>query len=71
MAAQAEELSDLVAKFKLAAEAVSGRPAAAGRETSAKVVPLRGRMKGKTEGPKALAAAATGTDAAYGTFEEF
>jgi hypothetical protein len=35
-----------------------------------KVIPLKGKARGRSEAPKAVAAA-TGTDAAYGAFEEF
>ncbi|KAB2959494.1 MAG: HAMP domain-containing protein [Candidatus Methylomirabilis oxygeniifera] len=71
MAAQAEELSALVAKFKLAREAaISRQPSAISSESSRKVVPLKGKARGKFAAPKAVAAA-TGTDTAFGTFEEF
>ncbi|KAB2959492.1 MAG: HAMP domain-containing protein [Candidatus Methylomirabilis oxygeniifera] len=71
LAAQAEELSAQVAKFKLAEAAVSGQPSAVSRTTSAKVIPLKGKARGKGEGPQPAVVAATGTDATYGTFEEF
>src|SRR5574337_763811 len=70
LAAQAEELSAQVGKFKLAGGAVSGQSSAVSHEASAKVVPFKGKARGKSETPKAVVAA-TGTDAAYGAFEEF
>ncbi|MCZ7626126.1 MAG: methyl-accepting chemotaxis protein [Candidatus Methylomirabilis sp.] len=70
LSAQAEELSALVAKFKLAEGAVSGRPSAVGPDPTGKVVPLKSKTRSKSEKPQTVAAA-TGTDAAYGTFEEF
>ncbi|HWQ70003.1 MAG TPA: histidine kinase, partial [Patescibacteria group bacterium] len=71
LAAQAEELSAQVAQFKLAQEAAVGSPSSAiGQEPRGKVVPLKGKARGKSDAPKVVAAA-TGTDAAYGTFEEF
>ena len=69
LAAQAEELSAQVGQFKLAhsADAQAAVIAAtATHKASGKVVPL----KGKAKVPKVVAAA-TGTDAAHGTFEEF
>jgi methyl-accepting chemotaxis protein len=70
MAAQAEELSTLVGTFKLAQTAVSAQPSAVSDDSSRKVVPMKGKAKGRPEMSKAKAVA-TGTDAAYGTFEEF
>lgn len=81
LATQAEELSAQVGQFNLVDTAISHQPGtlgvAIGPELSQKVVPLRGKVKAKSEtAPTAgrgypTVAAATGTDAAYGTFEEF
>lgn len=70
LAAQTEELSAQVAKFKLGGTTATGQPSSVSRDTSAKVVPLKGKVRRKDEKPQAVAAA-TGTDAAYGRFEEF
>lgn len=70
LAAQAEELSALVGKFKLTGGTVGG-PLTVRQEPTAKVVPLKGRTRGRTEALKPVAAAATGTHAAVGAFEEF
>ncbi len=71
LAAQAEELSAQVAQFKLAQKAAVGSPpSAVSQEPRGKVVPLKGKARGRSDTPKVVAAA-TGTDAAYGTFEEF
>ncbi|CBE68783.1 MAG: HAMP domain-containing protein [Candidatus Methylomirabilis oxygeniifera] len=71
LAAQAEELSAQVAKFKLAyGAAVGSQPSAVSQEPRSKVVPFKGKARSKSDAPKVVAAA-TGTDAAYGTFEEF
>ncbi|PWB43507.1 MAG: hypothetical protein C3F12_12650 [Candidatus Methylomirabilota bacterium] len=78
LAAQAEELSAQVGQFRLTTTAGSDQPAAVRQvSVSQKVVPLKARGKGKPEtAPTAgrgypAVAAATGTDAAHGTFEEF
>jgi methyl-accepting chemotaxis protein len=73
LAAQAEELLAQVAKFKLAhgmGAQAAAMAATTTRKASSKVVSLKGRVKGKIDAPKAVAAA-TGTEGAYGTFEEF
>ncbi len=71
LAAQAEELSAQVAKFKLAHKAAVGsQPSAVSQEPKGKVIPLKSKAKSKSDVPKVVAAT-TGTDAAYGTFEEF
>ena len=71
LAAQAEELSAEVAKFKVAQTAISHQPSVISSESSRKVVPLKVKAKGRAEAPRAMAAAATGTDDARGMFEEF
>ena len=73
LAAQAEELQAQVAQFKLAqggAVQMSAVAHATPKKT-AKVIPLKGKARPRTEdrGPKT--AVATGTDDAKGTFEEF
>ena len=78
LAAQAEELSAEVAKFKVAQEALSRQPAVRSPEPSRRVIPLKAKVKGKIEAPRAMAAA-TGTNGRHGTpalsavegFEEF
>src|SRR5574337_768425 len=79
--AQAEELSAQVGQFKLVDTAISHQPSAlgvaSGSDLSQKVVPLRGKVKARSETvPTAgrgypAVVAATGTDAAYGASEEF
>jgi len=80
LAAQAEELSAQVAKFTLARSAQSGAGTAASAtviESAGKVIPLKGKARGKSDAASATGrgrqavAAATGTDAAHGGFEEF
>ncbi|PWB82197.1 MAG: hypothetical protein C3F08_00340, partial [Candidatus Methylomirabilota bacterium] len=77
---QAEELSAQVAKFTLARSAQSGAGTAASAtviESAGKVIPLKGKARGKSDAASATGrgrqavAAATGTDAAHGGFEEF
>jgi len=71
LVAQAEELQAQVARFKLAGTAVSRQPSAVSSKAGAKVIPLKGKARPRTEdrGPKT--AVATGTDDAKGHFEEF
>ncbi len=66
LAAQAEELSAQVAKFTLNATAAPA--GAADAPAGGKVVPLKAKPKAEPAKP---AAAATGTDDAHGSFEEF
>ncbi|HSC70067.1 MAG TPA: methyl-accepting chemotaxis protein [Candidatus Methylomirabilis sp.] len=61
LAAQAEELSAQVAKFTLAASAVSGQPSAVSQGSERKVIPLSAKQKVRPVVPKAVPAA-TGTD---------
>jgi len=79
LAAQAEELSAEVAKFKVAQDtAGSHQQSAVRQEPSRKVIPMKAKVKGKIESPRAIAAV-TGTNGRYGTpamsavagFEEF
>jgi len=79
LAAQAEILSVEVGKFKVAREtAVSPQQSAVSQEPKGKIVPLKAKVRGKIEAPRARAAA-TGTNGAHETltlsavegFEEF
>ena len=69
LAAQAEELLAQVAKFKVA-HGAGAQAAAASQKVNNKVIPLKGRVRGKSE-PRTAVAVATGTEAAHGAFEEF
>ena len=79
LASQAEELSFEVAKFKVAQDALSRQPAVRSPEPSRKVIPMKAKVKGKIEAPRARAAATTRTNGAHETpamsavegFEEF
>ena len=80
LAAQAEELSAEVAKFKVAQDtAGSPQQSAVRQEPSRKVIPMKAKVKGKIESPRAMAAATTRTNGQHETpafsavegFEEF
>ena len=74
LSGQAQQLQALVGKFRLAqGAAVSGQRSAVSPKVSGKVIPLKGKAEKKAEGSKAapMAAKATGTDDAHGSFEEF